>query len=180
MAPFTAAALDRIIRAEPIRPAVMRSALVSALGVGVIVIGGLGGGQAAGDLMAVAMLGLFSLYIVLIRAFPGAPAMRAAALSSVFPVVAGLMLGAPVAVSPQDMALLVAFGLSFALANIAFTEGARRIPAAEAGLYGGLEVPVAVVLAGLVLGEAPPAATLAGGGLVMAAVVWRGLADLRR
>lgn len=180
MAPFAAAALDRLIRGERVRPEVMRAALVSAAGVALIVLGGLGGGRIAGDLMALAMLGLFSLYIVLIRAFPGAPAMTAAALSALVPIAAGLAQGAGTGVARGDVPWLVAFGLSYALANVLFTEGARRIPAAEAGLYGGLEVPVAVVLAALALGELPPALTLIGGAVVMAAVLWRGVADLRR
>ena len=179
MAPFAAAGLDRLIRGERVRSEVLRAALFSVAGVAVIVAGGLGGVKVAGDLLAVAMMGLFALYTVLIRAFPGAPVLTAAALSSVPVVGVGLAMGASWSVSGSDAAWLSAFGLSFALAVVLFTEGARRIPAAEAGLYGGLEVPFAVGLAWLVLGEAPPVLTLAGGALVMGAVLWRGLADLK-
>ena len=120
-----------------------------------------------------------ALYAGWIRAFPGAPVLTAAALSSVPVGGVGLAMGASWSVSGQDAAWMTAFGLSFALAVVLFTEGARRIPAAETGLYGGLEVPFAVGLAWLVLGEAPPVLTLAGGALVMGAVLWRGAADLR-
>lgn len=179
MAPFAAAGLDRVIRGERVRPEVLRAALFSVAGVGVIVAGGLGGVKVTGDLLAVAMMGLFALYTVLIRAFPGAPVLTAAALSSVPVVGLGLAMGASFSVSGNDAGWLAAFGLSFALAVVLFTEGARRIPAAEAGLYGGLEVPFAVGLAWLVLGEAPPVLTLAGGALVVGAVLWRGVADLK-
>jgi drug/metabolite transporter (DMT)-like permease len=179
MAPFAAAGLDRVIRGERVRPEVLRAALFSVAGVGVIVAGGLGGVKVTGDLLAVAMMGLFALYTVLIRAFPGAPVLTAAALSSVPVVGLGLAMGASFSVSGNDAGWLAAFGLSFALAVVLFTEGARRIPAAEAGLYGGLEVPFAVGLAWLVLGEAPPVLTLAGGALVMGAVLWRGVVDLK-
>lgn len=179
MAPFAAAILDRAIRGEPVRGAVMRSAAVSGLGVGIIVAGGIGGAGRAGDALAVAMMGLFALYTVLIRAFPQAPAMRAAALSALPLAGLGLVFGAPFDVGGRDMAWLVLFGLSFAGAVILFTEGARRIPAAEAGLYGGAETPFAVLFAGLVLAEWPAPATVAGGALVLAAVFWRGWRDLR-
>lgn len=177
MAPFAAALLDRLIRGQPVRAGVLRSAAVSALGVAIIVAGGIGGGGRAGDALALAMMGLFALYTVLIRAFPRAPAMRAAALSAVPLAGLGLALGTPFAVGPRDMALLALFGLAYAGAVVLFTEGARRIPAAEAGLYGGAETPFAVLFAGLLLGEWPAPATMAGGALVLAAVAWRGWRD---
>lgn len=180
MAPFAAAILDRLIRGEPARPAVIRSAGLSALGVGIIVVGGLGGVRLAGDLMAVAMMVLFALYTVLIRAFPEAPAMRAGALSALPLLALGLVFGDPFGVGGRDMVWLCLFGLSFAAAVILFTEGARRIPAAETGLYGGAETPMAVLFAWLLLEEWPPLATWAGGSVVMAAVLWRGWRDLRR
>lgn len=114
--------------------------------------------------MALTMMGLFAPYSVLIRAFPGAPLLTAAAFSSAPVIAAGLILGAPLSVGPGDAAWLVLFGLCFALAAVLFTEGARRIAAAEAGLYGGREMP--------------PGLTLAGGALVMGAVLWRGWRDL--
>ena len=126
------------------------------------------------------MLVLFALYTVLIRAFPEAPAMRAGALSALPLVGAGFALGAPLAVSGPDLIRLCLYGLSFAVAAILFTEGARRIPAAETGLYGGAETPFAVVFAWTFLSEWPPRATLIGGAIVMAAVFWRGWNDLRR
>lgn len=125
------------------------------------------------------MVGLFALYTVLIRAFPGVPALRAAAMSALQLAVAGAIFGAPLAVSGRDMVWLVAFGLSFALASLLWTEGARRIPAAEAGLLGGAETPFAVFFAWSFLGEVPPLATVLGGGLVLAAVLTRAWKDAR-
>ncbi len=180
MAPFAAAMLDRMIRGAPVRAAVMRSAALSALGVGVIVAGGIGAPGRVGDLLALVMMVLFALYTVLIRAFPKAPALRAAALSALLLFAAGLALGAPFAVAPDDLPGLLAFGLSFALAVILFTEGALRIMPAEAGLYGGAEVPLALIFAWVILSEAPPLTTVMGGALVMGAVLWRGWRDLAR
>ena len=178
LAPFAAAGLDWLIRRERARPEVLRSAALSVIGVGVIVAGSFGGARLAGDMMALLMMGLFALYTVLIRAFPKAPVLTAAALSCLPPVVIGLALGAPLVPVVGDMAWLVLFGLSFALAVVLFTEGARRIPAAEAGFYGGLEVPLAVLLAWVILAEWPPLPTVLGGALIMSAVFWRGWRDL--
>ncbi len=178
MAPFAAAGLDWLIRKERARAEVLRSAAFSIVGVAMIVAGSFGGARLAGDMMALLMMGLFPLYTVLIRAFPQAPLLTAAALSSVLPVMLGLAMGVPLLPEVRDMAWLVLFGLSFALAVVLFTEGARRIPAAEAGFYGGLEVPLAVLLAWGLLSEWPPLSTVLGGVLIMSAVFWRGWRDL--
>jgi drug/metabolite transporter (DMT)-like permease len=66
--------------------------------------------------------------------------------------------------------LLVAFGISFAVAAILWTEGARLIPAAESGLLGSAEVPFAILFAFLFLSEIPPAASMLGGAIVILAV----------
>ena len=83
----------------------------------------------------------------------------------------GWLVTDPLAVSARDMALLVAFGASFALASILWTEGTRLIPATDAGLLGSAEVPFAILFAWLILAEVPPAASIVGGAIVLSAVV---------
>ncbi|MGB7270834.1 MAG: DMT family transporter [Albidovulum sp.] len=179
VAPFVAAFLEWILRREPVRGAVMRSALLATLGVGVIVAGGLGAPHLAGDGLALVMTVLMALYTVLIRAFSGVSALHAGAVSALQLFVLGLVMSDPLAVGSADLACLVAFGLSFALAVVLMTEGARLIPAAEVGLLGGAETPIAVVLAWVILAEAPPLATILGGSIVMGAVGWRAVRDAR-
>ena len=84
----------------------------------------------------------------------------------------------PFAVSRSDAILLVLFGLSFAVAVVLMTEGARLIPAAEASLLGAVETPFAVLLAWLILAELPPATGFVGGALVLAAVFAHAARDL--
>jgi drug/metabolite transporter (DMT)-like permease len=74
--------------------------------------------------------------------------------------------------------LLVGFGVFFAMALILWTEGTRRIPAAEAAFLGTAEVPLAPLFAWLILAELPPVATLLGGALVLAAVFAHAAHDL--
>lgn len=177
-APFAAAALDRAIRSEPVSRRVMQATVLSCLGVGLVVGGGLGSGRLAGDAMAVAMTVLMALTTILIRHFDGVPVLRAMAAAALPLTAAGLAFGAPFAVSAHDGALLVAFGCSFAAATVLLTEGARRIPPAETAFLGGAEVPVATALAALLLGEWPPALTWSGGAIVLAAVGWHAWRDM--
>ncbi|MCV2865437.1 DMT family transporter [Albidovulum sediminicola] len=170
-APFAAAALDWVTSREPIRARVMRAALMSCLGVALVVTGGLGQGRVAGDLLALVMTALMAATTILIRRSGDVPVLRAMAAAAIPLTLAGVAFGNPLAVSLPDVALLAGFGASFALATILLTEGARRIPPAEAAFLGGAEVPVAIALAALLLAEWPPLLTWGGGAIVLAAVL---------
>ena len=72
--------------------------------------------------------------------------------------------------SGQDGFLLTLFGVGFACAVILWTEGTRRILAAESGLFGAADVPLAILFAWIILAELPPVASFIGGGIVLTAV----------
>jgi drug/metabolite transporter (DMT)-like permease len=60
------------------------------------------------------------------------------------------------------------------------TEGTRLVSAAESGLLGSTEVPLAILFAWLFLGELPPAASLVGGAIVIAVVFGYAACNFRR
>lgn len=177
--PFAAAAFDRLIGGQPYQRRTMLNAAISLAGVTIMVAGGLGGGHLAGDAMAVGMMLLCALYLALVRAFREVDAVWATGISALvlFPV--AFVFSDPLSISGRDLALTGAFGVVLAVAMITWTEGARLIPAAEAGLLGSAEVPVAIGFAWLLLSEVPPPATAAGGLLVLAAVFAHAVWDLR-
>jgi drug/metabolite transporter (DMT)-like permease len=179
MTPFAAAVLGWLILRERVRRGVMVAAAISLAGVAIIVAGGLGAPRLAGDATAVAMTLLAALYLVLIRLFRDTPAVLAGVASSVQLFAIGMIVADPLAMSAPDLARTAIFGASYALGFILWTEGARRVPAAEAGLLGGAETPFAVAFAWLFLAEVPPSATLIGGAVVLGAVIWRAVADAR-
>ena len=78
------------------------------------------------------------------------------------------------------MPLTVAFGLVFAVALILWTEGVRRLRAAEAALLATTETPCSILAAWIVVSEAPPLLTVVGGLLIVGAVVTHARADLAR
>jgi len=170
-APFMAAALGWLAAVETFRRATMAAAALSLLGVTVVVSGGLGAGSLLGDGLALLMTLGNAFYMVLIRAFRDTPAVLAGGMSAFQLFVLGWFVVDPLAVSPKDALLLVLFGLSFALAVILWTEGTRRIAAAESALFGTAETPFAIILAWLILVELPPASSFIGGVIVLSAVV---------
>ena len=115
-----------------------------------------------------AMTLLMALYLVLIRVFSATPVMLAGGLAAAQLFVVGWLFTDPLAVSQADMIYLALFGMTFAIATIFMTEGARLMPAAEVGLIGSADIPMAILFAMLLLGEFPPLTSIAGGAIVVA------------
>lgn len=171
-APFLAAILAWCLIGERMRVQTAIAAAVSIVGVGLIVFPGLGTDRLLGDGLALLMTFLNALYMVLIRKFRDTPVVWAGAVSSFLLFALGWVVTDPLAISMQDAVLLAAFGGSFAVASVLWTEGSRLIPASEAGLLGAVEVPFAIFFGWLVLAELPPAISIGGGAIVLAAVCW--------
>lgn len=178
--PFMAAGLGWLILREALRRMTVIAAAVSFGGVVLTVAGSLGAGSLDGDLLAVALsLSLASL-IVLIRRFPGTDALLAQAGSGVALFAVALVVADPLGMDASEMPLNVAFGLVFAVALVLWTEGVRRLRAAEAALLATTETPCSILAAWIVVSEAPPVATVIGGLLIVGAVVAHARADLAR
>lgn len=177
--PFVAAMLERLIRKEPVRHRTLYAAMASLVGVAIIVSGSLGSPNFDGDAVAVAMVILNALYMVLIRTFDDTDPVLAGAAAGPLLFLAGWFFTDPLDVSSRDALLLVVFGLVFAGATVLWIEGTKLIPAAESGLLGSAETPVAIGLAWILLSEAPPTASLVGAAIVLATVLVHARADFQ-
>ena len=177
--PFVAALLSFLLIGEAFRGQTLAAATLSGVGVAIMVFSGLGHASLVGDLLALVMTVLSALYMVLIRKFRQTPVVWAGAVSGFLIFALGWLVADPLSVDKHDVVLLFLFGLSFALASILWTEGARLIPAAEAGLLGSAEVPFAILFAWIVLAELPPLASFIGGAIVLVAVFAHAGLDFR-
>src|SRR5690606_20603337 len=121
--PFMAAALERIILGERMRPSTIKAATLSLTGIAIMVIGGIGTGSLAGNAMALSMTFGCALYMVLVRKFSDMPAVWAGAVSAFLLFLAGCVVTDPLDVTAHDALLMSAFGVSFAAAVILWTEG---------------------------------------------------------
>jgi drug/metabolite transporter (DMT)-like permease len=168
--PFMAAGLERIMLGEKTRKSTIAAAALSLAGVAIMALGGIGTGSLAGNFMAILMTFGCALYMVLIRKFTDAPAVWTGAVAAFLLFLVGCLVTDPLDVTERDAVLMCAFGVSFAAAVILWTEGTRLISAAESGLLGSAEVPLAILFAWLFLGELPPQASLLGGAVVIVSV----------
>ena len=170
--PFAAAGLGwLVLREAPSRAALMASTLAL---VGAVVMVGLGGdGRWQGDLMALGMVGAMAAIIVIARARPEMPALAAGIVSAIWAPLACLPFATLTGVTPGNIALMAAFGLVNSTLGFAlFIYGSRRAAPVLTGLMGALETPLTPLWVWLVFAETPSLATLAGGALVMLAVIW--------
>jgi drug/metabolite transporter (DMT)-like permease len=176
--PFAAAAFEWFLLSETMRRRTVVAATASFLGVAIMFSQSVGSIHLLGDAVAALMTIGMALYMVLIRALRDVPVVLAGAASALQLFLVSLIFADPTNVSTSDAILLVVFGAVFAIGVILWTEGTRRIAAAEAGLIGSLEAPVAILLAWLILAEVPPIASLVGGAIVLLAVLGHALSDV--
>jgi drug/metabolite transporter (DMT)-like permease len=171
-APFIAAGLSWVfIKESPTRKVILAS-LAAFGGVVIIVSGSFGGSQIKGDLLGLFMTSMMAGVMVVYRMYPGTTAALPAALSSVVLLPVALMFGDPIDAPIAELPTLTAFGFVFAIASVTLSEGARRLPSTETALLSTLEMPLAPVLAYVVLSELPTLPVLAGGLIIFLAVIW--------
>ena len=171
-APFVAAGMAWLWYRETASTTTLAASVVCLAGVGVIVSGSLGTPSLTGDLLALVMTFGMAMIMVLIRRFPDAPMVAAGCVSSLQLMIAGWLMSDAMSVPGDEITVLIGFGLVQAIGVILLTEGVRLIPASDAALLGTLEVPLAPVLAWLILSETVPGATITGGSIVAVALFW--------
>ncbi|MEO1199073.1 MAG: DMT family transporter [Pseudomonadota bacterium] len=176
-APFLAAAIAWMWFSEWPGRLVMIASGVALVGVVIIVAGSFGGLNLRGDLLALVMAFGMALWIVLFRRYPAIPVFAAILVKTVLILPIAGMIGEPFTTPLPDILMMAAFGLVFAVAAVAMSEAARRLPASEAALISALETPLALIWAVLLLSEVPTAPVMIGGAIILAAIVGSQLAE---
>jgi drug/metabolite transporter (DMT)-like permease len=171
-APLIAGVLSWVFLREFPTKTVAVASVIAFGGVALIVSGSYGGMALRGDMLALFMTLMMAGVVVLYRAFPLTTAALPAALSSVVLLPVAFVFGDPFAVSLEELPLLILFGLVFAVASVTLSEGARRLPSAETALLSVLEMPLAPLLALVLLAERPAMEVLVGGAIILGAVLW--------
>lgn len=174
--PFLAALLAFLVLNERIPR--MTLLCMSAVFAGVVIIasGSLGGGRLLGDSLALINAGAAAAYYVILR--------HTASRSLIVPAALGYLATAALAYpfaphqpfDAQQMALVTLNGAIVLAAGCALQMiGPRHLPAAEVSMITMLEIVASPLLVWAVVGEAPPAVSLAGGAVILAALVMHGI-----
>jgi len=177
--PYVAGLLGWMLLGERVAPRTWLTMGVALAGAVVMVGNSYSRGALLGDLLAIVMAGSFAIATVLIRRHPEIQMAPAAVLATALTALVALPLAEPLETAPRDLALLAFFGIGqFGAGFLLFMAGARLIPAAQTSLIGMLETVLGPLWVWLVLNERPGAASLAGGALILAALVANTLVDL--
>lgn len=171
-APFVAALLAWLLMREPITRATLAASAVALAGVLVMVGGAWRTGSLAGIGLALVMSIAFAVVMVVMRRHRQVSMMPANLVAILLTVLVGLPFASPAALDPSALGWLAAFGVvQMGLGTILFTLGVRHLPAAQTALVTLLEVVLAPLWVWLAFAETPPATTLAGGLLILVAVL---------
>jgi drug/metabolite transporter, DME family len=174
--PFITALLGWAVLGERVRGRTWASIAVAAVGIAVMMQGGLDRGALAGNLAALISATGFAVFTVTLRRAGLADPMPIVLLGGIFSVVAGAVMagaaGATLVVPLGDLGWSLFMGaVTLAGGMVLYTLGSRVVPAAELTLISLLEVMLAPLLVWLVLGEGASRATMIGGVFVLAAVL---------
>ena len=170
LAPVLAAVLGTFV-GEPVARRTWVAMAVAIAGVG-LMVGGPNHPSAVGLSLSLLMSISFAGTIVVTRHQREVSMAPATCLSQALVFVFAAPFASPGSVGGRDLMLLAGLGIGqIGLGLIFLTIGARLIPAAEVALITLLEIVLGPLWVWIALSEQPSATTLAGGAIVLAAVV---------
>ena len=180
--PFITAAIARVVLKERLESITFVTMIGAAIGILVMVAGGIGAGSLFGNAMALATAFFFSGFAVVVRRNRGIDMLPTLLVSgAIIAAVALVLKFGDLEISPTDLFLCVLWGgVLSGFANALFIVASRHLVAAEVTLFMLLEFALGPLWVWLFVGETPTHWTLTGGGLVLTSVMLRAMLELRR
>ncbi len=170
--PFLTAGIGRLAFGMRESRATMAASAVALAGV-TLMVGGAGlSARVAGEVLAFGATLMSAILMLTVQRHREVTMLPAAAVSVFLPALLAAPMAAPFAVTFRELAELALFGVSqLGLGLMLLTLGVRLVSATEAALTGTVEVPMAALWVWLAFGETPRWTTVAGGAVVIAAVL---------
>jgi drug/metabolite transporter (DMT)-like permease len=180
--PFFVAALGWLLLRERVPPRTWIAITVALAGITLMFAEGLDAGRSLGNLLALGVPLGFALNVIVLRRMHAAvdmvPAVMVAGLISI-PV--ALPFALPLEASGGDLALLAPMGcIQLGLGCLLMTRATRYLSAGEVGLLALIETILAPIWVWLGVGERPSELALAGGLIVVGALVVNEWVGFRR
>ena len=171
-APFIAAVLGWIVLRERVRPMTWIAMTVALTGISLMIVNGIQSGRLLGNIIALVTPVTFAIMLVTVRRAGDRDMIPAICLGGLVGASIGFGMSDTLVVSRHDLALCLFMGVvQYAGGFVLITLGARHVPAAEVALLSLVEVLLAPTWVWIGVGEVPAVITLAGGAIVLAAVV---------
>lgn len=180
--PFITAVAAWLVLGERVSRGALAAMFAALIGIGLMFMDGMVHGRMLGNIIAIGVMVSFMIMLVAIRSTRGVDMVPAVAGAGVVGALLGLvMAGGDVAMSRHDTLLALLMGSAqFGVGFILITLGTRHVPAAEAALLSLTETVLAPLWVWLAVSETPSGYTLAGGLVVLAALLAQALDGIRR
>lgn len=180
--PIVAAVLARVLLGERLRRATVLAIAGVLAGLAIMTGGAVADGRLLGNLIALGAAVGFAAYTVTVRLRRTVDMTPAILVAGIVSSAVGLaMSGFEVAVPVPDLLWCAVLGVGqIGLGLVIYTIGARHLPAVELTLLSLIEVVLSPIWVWLLLAEQPAGATLAGGAVMLAAVVGQAIHGTRR
>ncbi len=180
-APVFAALLAWALLAERPRPAVWAAMAAAAGGIALMVATDLGSGAMLGNFFALLIAAASAVNIVILRGARQVNMIPAIIIGGAISALIALPLADHVGANERNLVLIFLLGVvQLGCGAVLYIYGARYLQAAETTLIAMLESVLAPIWVWLLLGETPTPYGLAGGAIVLAAVVALTIATARR
>lgn len=172
-APVMAAVGARIVLGEQTSLRVWKAIAITLVGIALVVSGSLGTPNVSGDLLAACAVAQFVAAMLVWRRHPELSRFAGLAVGTALMLVITSVFASPLTLDPRAYLAAAAMGLAFNPAGrIAHSYAPRYAPPAEVALFSPIETIAAPVWAWLAFGEVPPGATIVGGVIVVAGVLY--------
>ncbi|AEI95424.1 putative integral membrane protein DUF6 [Roseobacter litoralis Och 149] len=179
--PIFAAIYSRVFLAEPISLRMLLTMASVLVGLAVIAFGSgeTENASLAGDALALAVSALFAAALTAARRVKHVSMVPSVAMGYVAAALVLLPFAAPFSVPPDQVSLVLCHGGFILGSSVLLAIGPRYITSAEVGLLVLLESALAPLLAWAVVGENPGRYAIAGGAIVIGALLVSNIAMLR-
>lgn len=181
ISPLIAAVLARFLIGDRLVARTFIAFVVAVLGTVIMVGASFGTERLLGDFLAVLMSATFAVVIVEMRRKPDIDNITSSFLTSALTAAALAPFASFGTIDLRNAVVLFLFGFtSNVLGFFLFVAAVRRMPPAEAGLLATIEIVLAPFWVWLIFGENPGTATLVGGAVVTAAVLFQISGEIRQ
>jgi drug/metabolite transporter (DMT)-like permease len=183
VSPFLAALAGRLVLKEPVPTRTWLAMSIAFTGIVVMFGDAMNPGRLLGNLLAFGVSICFAAQVTVLRKFHATVDMLPQVMiAGLWTLVPSFLLAGPFAATPRDIVILVFMGcVQLGTGCLLVTAASRELSATELGLLALLEPIIGPIWVWLLMGEDPGGRALAGGALVLAAVVaneafaaWRG------
>lgn len=180
-APLFAAGLAWIIFRESTPAHTLAAILVAIVGVMIVFSSSLGQPGQLGDLLALILAANTALTLTLLRRMPELPRLPVVAGSGIFSALLGWPFATPLQLEAASYGWLAIMGLvQIPLATLLVFRATLYLPSAEVSLFLLIETILGPLWVWWILGESMPGPTLAGGSLIVGAILLNTLASMRQ